>query len=165
MSPVFKLDSFLRNLLSHLAGTLEEIIGVRDSSGFIAVVGQQVGEEVNQGYCQALKTDKLSRQQVAQSLIDFKHSIEGDFFIVEENEDRIVLGNHRCPFAHFVEGHPSLCMMTSTVFGVVASQNLGYAKVVLNETIAQGNAGCLVTIHLHQTEESELAEGREFYQV
>ena len=38
---------------------------------------------------------------------------------MEENEDRIVLGNRRCPFGEKVLGRPSMCMMTSNVFGSI----------------------------------------------
>jgi hypothetical protein len=55
-------------------------------------------------------------------------------------------------------------MMTSNVFGIVVSENLGYAKVTLNETIARGCAGCLVTIYLKPTAEAREAPGREYFQ-
>jgi hypothetical protein len=55
-------------------------------------------------------------------------------------------------------------MMTSNVFGDIAAENLGYAKVVLNKTIAQGDLGCIVTVYLRQTPESDAAPGREYFQ-
>jgi hypothetical protein len=56
-------------------------------------------------------------------------------------------------------------MMTSNVFGHIASQNLGYAKVELQETIAKGDPGCRVVIYLKQTKESEAAAGREYVEI
>jgi hypothetical protein len=53
-------------------------------------------------------------------------------------------------------------MMTSNVFGTIAAENLGYAKVSLEETIATGASGCRVVIYLRQTTESARAEGREY---
>lgn len=161
----FKLDSFLQALLSYLAETLEEVVGLENSSGFIAIVGQQIGEEVNQHYQNVLGSEALSAQQVANTLVDFKKQIEGDFYIIEQTDDKIVLGNRHCPFNHFVEGHPSLCMMTSSVFGVVAAQNIGYAKVAIQRAIAQGDKECLVTIYLQKSEEAKNAVGREYYRV
>ena len=52
-----------------------------------------------------------------------------------------MLGNRQCPFAEKVIGRPSMCMMTSNVFGHIAADNLGYSKVELRETIADGRAG------------------------
>jgi hypothetical protein len=54
-------------------------------------------------------------------------------------------------------------MMTSNVFGVIAAENLGSAKVVLNQTIAEGASGCRVTVYLQHTPESEAAKGREYF--
>lgn len=47
-----------------------------------------------------------------------------------------------------VKDRPSLCMITSNVFGHLAAHNLGYAAVSLDETIARGHDGCRVTILL-----------------
>jgi hypothetical protein len=55
--------------------------------------------------------------------------------------------------------------MTSNVFGSIAAENLGYAKVELQETIARGAPGCRVVVHLQQTPEAEAAEGREYVKI
>jgi predicted ArsR family transcriptional regulator len=104
----------------------------------------------------------LSRDQVRDVLVDLKRRIEGDFFVIEENEDRIGLGNRRCPFAEKVIGRPSMCMMTSNVFGHITADNLGYGKVELRETIAQGAPECRVVLYLRPTAEAMAAPGREY---
>ena len=75
----------------------------------------------------------------------------------------LVLGNRACPFAEKVVGRPAMCMMTSNVFGVIAAENLGYAKVVLDKTIAKGDAGCRVVVHLKPTAEAQTQGGREYF--
>jgi predicted ArsR family transcriptional regulator len=155
-------DVFLRTLLRHLAGTLEEVVGLEEASGFISVVGQRIGDEINAAYREALAAPQLSREQVAGVLVDLKARIQGDFFVIEQDDDKIVLGNRACPFAEKVIGRPSMCMMTSNVFGVIAAENLGYAKVVLEEAIARGDAGCRVIVHLKPGPAAEAAEGREY---
>ena len=55
-----------------------------------------------------------------------------------------------------------MCMMTSNVFGSIAADNLGYAKVVLEETIALGASGCRVTVYLKPTTQAQGASGREY---
>jgi hypothetical protein len=55
-------------------------------------------------------------------------------------------------------------MMTSNVFGGISAENLGYAKVVLEETIAQGHPGCRVVVYLKPTPEAEAQLGREYIQ-
>jgi predicted ArsR family transcriptional regulator len=157
-------DVFLRRLLRELAGTLENVVGLSEASGYISVVGGAIGEQINADYRAALAVERLNRDQVRDVLVDLKRRIEGDFFVLEEHEDRIVLGNRACPFGAYVEGRPSLCMMTSNVFGEIAAQNLGYARVEIEEAIAAGHAGCRVVIHLKPAEAVE-PNAREYFRI
>ena len=154
-------DRFLRSLLRELAGTLEDVVGLDDASGYISVVGASIGRQIETAYKSEINVDKLSREQIAGVLVDLKRRIDGDFYIIEADEDRIVLGNRACPFGEYVEGRPSLCMMTSNVFGTIAADNLGYANVVIEEAIARGDAGCRVVVNLRQPDEKP--EGREYF--
>ncbi len=153
-------DVFLRTLLRHLSGTLEDVVGLKEASGFISIVGQRIGDELNESYRTALGAGSLSREEVAAVLVDLKRRIQGDFFIIEESEDKIVLGNRACPFGDKVRDRRSMCMMTSNVFGVIAAENLGYARVVLEETIAEGHAGCRVAVYLRP---DGMGRGREYF--
>lgn len=156
-------DLFLRTLLRELAGTLQDVVGLEEASGFVSLVGQSMGRQMDRDYRAALGVDRLSREQVAEALVDLKARIQGDFRIVEQTDDRIVLANRACPFAEKVIGRPALCMMTSNVFGSIAAENLGYAKVELGETIATGHPGCRVVVHLRPTAAAEAAPGREYF--
>lgn len=156
-------DVFLRSLIRELAGTLQDIIGLEEASGFISIVGQRIGEQINQDYKSALRVESLNRQQVARVLVDLKRRIQGTFYVIEETDEKIVLGNRNCPFAEKVIGRPAMCMMTSNVFGVIAAENLGKAKVVLEETIATGADGCRVVVYLSDSPEALAAQGREYF--
>src|SRR5690606_947522 len=129
-------DVFMRSLVRELSGTLQDVVGLEEAAGFISVVGQRIGDSINESYKSALQVERLSEQQVAEVMVDLKRRIEGDFYIIEQTEERIVLGNRACPFGDKVIGRPSLCMMTSNVFGLIAAENLGYSKVVIEEAIA-----------------------------
>ena len=156
-------DLFLRTLLRELAGTVQEVVGLDEASGFVSVVGQNMGRQMDRDYRAALGVPRLTRAQVADVLVDLKARIQGDFYVVEQDDDMIVLGNGACPFAEKVAGRPALCMMTSNVFGSIAAENLGYAKVELRETIALGHPGCRVIVHLRPTDAAEAAHGREYF--
>jgi hypothetical protein len=62
-------------------------------------------------------------------------------------------------------------MMTSNVFGSIAANNLGYAKVQLKETIAEGRPEgrpecrpeCRVVVYLKMGAEADVVEGREYF--
>jgi hypothetical protein len=75
-------DLFLRTLIRTLAGTLEDVVGVEEASGYISLVGQSVGDWINTAYQQALQADKLDASQVASVLVDLKRRIKGDFFVI-----------------------------------------------------------------------------------
>ncbi|HEX2219398.1 MAG TPA: methanogen output domain 1-containing protein [Gemmatimonadales bacterium] len=155
-------DVFMRTLIRELAGSLEDVVGITEASGFVTVVGQAMGEQINQAYREALGVPTLNREQVAEVLVDLKRRIQGQFHVIEQDDEKIVFGNSACPFAEKVIGRPSMCMMTSNVFGSIAADNLGYAKVELRETIAEGHAGCRVVVYLKPTMASAAADGREY---
>jgi hypothetical protein len=67
-----------------------------------------------------------------------KLRIQGEFSIIEADEEKIVFINRACPFAEKVLGRRATCRMTSNVSGSIAADDLGYAKAVLEETIAEG---------------------------
>lgn len=156
-------DSFTRSLIRELSGALQDVVGLKEAAGFVSIVGQHIGDAINSEYKAALGVPQLTREQVARVLVDLKRRIQGQFYVIEESADKIVLGNTACPFGDKVLGRPSMCMMTSNVFGYIAAENLGYAKVELQQTIAQGAAGCRVVIHLKPTVEAEAAEGRQYF--
>ena len=156
-------DIFLRNLLRELSGTLEDVVGLEEAAGFVSIVGQHIGEWMDREYREALGVEQLDLQQVSDVLVDLKKRIKGGFVIESIEQDRIVLKNTACPFGDRVLHRPSLCMMTSNVFGTVSAENLGYARVCLNETIAKGDHGCRVTIYLNQNITEDPDNGREYF--
>jgi len=155
-------DVFLRTLVRHLSGALQDVVGLEEASGFVSLVGQRMGDEIGGAYKAALDVTRLDRDMVRDVCLDLKRRIQGDFFVISEDDDKIVFGNRACPFAEQVVGRGALCMMTSNVFGTIAADNLGYGKVVLAETIANGDPGCRVILYLKRTAEAEAAEGREY---
>lgn len=157
-------DLFLRALLRELAGTLESVVGIEEASGYISVVGGAIGERLDRDYRLALGVERLSRAQVGDVLVDLKRRIQGDFRVIEETEDRITFGARSCPFGEYALGRPSLCMMTSNVFGSITAQNLGYARVEVREALARGHAGCRVVVHLKPAETAE-PETREYFRM
>jgi len=158
-------DGFLRNLIRELSGLLEDMVGLEETSGFISVVGQNIGTQINQLYRQELKIPKLNREQVAEVLSDLKNRINGEFVIEEQDDTKIVFSTKSCPFAEKVKDRSSLCMMTSNVFGVIAADNLGYAKVDLEKTIARGDSECRVVVYLNSDNaQTQAASGREYYE-
>ncbi|HWD22370.1 MAG TPA: methanogen output domain 1-containing protein [Burkholderiales bacterium] len=156
-------DLFMRTMLREIAQTLEGRLGATGATDFVSEIGTAAGDQLNIYYRAALRTTSLTREQVAQACVDLKRRIQGDFYIIEQTDERIVLGNRACPFGNKVLDRPALCMLTSSVFGAIAAGNLGYAKVELKETIARRHPECRVVIHLKPTAETAAHPGREYW--
>lgn len=159
--PGLDRDVFLRSLVRELAGSLEETVGLEDASGYISVVGRRIGAWLDQSYRAELGVEALDHDQVAAVHVDLKRRIHGEFERLESDESRLEYTNSRCPFEEKVLGRESMCMMTSNVFGLIAAENLGYARVELAETLARGDGRCHVLVHL--TPDTE-GTGQEYFQ-
>ena len=155
-------DGFTRTLIRHLAGALQDVVGLEEASGFISMVGQRMGDEIGETYRAALDLPRLDRDLVRDVCVDLKRRIQGDFYVVSEDEDRIVFGNRACPFGDKVLDRSALCMMTSNVFGTIAANNLGYGRVVLKATIANGAPECRVVLYLARSASGDAGVGREY---
>jgi anti-sigma regulatory factor (Ser/Thr protein kinase) len=149
----FGKESFLRALVVQLAQALEFRHGPDAAEAAVAQVGTDVGGQMEEEYRRAKGiVGRMSPDQIADSYVRLKHAIDGGFFVVEANQDRIVLGNTRCPFGDVVRLAPSLCRMTSSVFGGIAARNNdGPVLVTLEERIAVGDPGCRVIVCLDET--------------
>ncbi|MBP7147877.1 MAG: transcriptional regulator [Acidobacteria bacterium] len=163
LDPPLDRDRFLVQLLGHFSNTLEDIVGLEEASGFFSVVGHKIGTEVERAYRAALGGERLDPGQFAEVMVDLTRRLGGDFFVIEQSDERLVLGGRRCPFGEGIVGHTSLCMMTSSVFGRFAAENTGYGKVDVERAIAAGDPQCRVVVYLHRSPEAAEAPGREYF--
>ncbi len=149
----FSKESFLRALVVQLAQELEWQQGPVAAEQAVAQVGTSVGGQMEAEYRTARGiVGQLTPAQMADCYVRLKHAIDGGFHVIEANDERIVLGNTKCPFGPAVQKSPALCRMTSSVFGGIAARNAGDSTVVLEERIAVGDPGCKVIVNLNTTE-------------
>jgi anti-sigma regulatory factor (Ser/Thr protein kinase)/predicted ArsR family transcriptional regulator len=145
----FGKESFLRAIVVQLAQSVEHLHGPEAAEAAVAQVGVDVGAQMEEEYRLAKGiVDRLTPEQMADAYVRLKHAIDGDFYAIEVTTDRIVLGNRACPFGAVVMKAPSLCRMTSSVFGGIAARNAENGLVVLEERIAVGDPQCRIVIHL-----------------
>lgn len=151
----FGKESFLRALVVQLAQTIEVQHGQDAADAAVAQVGTDVGGRMLDEFRVAeAVTERMSPEEIGRCYVRLKHAIDGGFRVVEATEERIVLVNDRCPFGEAVRQAPSLCRMTSSVFGGIAARNSDEgATVLLEERIALGDAGCRVVVELGVTRE------------
>ncbi len=148
---MFGRESFLRALVVRLAHGVELVDGPDQAERLVAQVGTDVGERMEDAFRAARAIEgALSNVEIAELCVELKRAIEGDFYVIEADEDHIVLGNRRCPFGDAVRRAPALCRMTSSVFGGIAARNRGSAGVDLEQRIALGDDRCRVTVWLRE---------------
>ena len=157
-------DVFFRRMLRELTGTIEAIVGREDAGGYVAAVGAAIGDWINAAYHAEMGPEDFDLDTVASIFVDLKNRIEGGFYVISVDPERIVLGNRSCPFREHAINRPSLCMMTSNVFGRIAADNLGYARVALDRTIAEGADECHITVHL-RPRPGVAADEREYFRL
>ncbi|MBB5760656.1 methanogen output domain 1-containing protein [Methylorubrum rhodesianum] len=141
-------EIFMDLVVTTMGSLFEDTVGSGEAGGFISLVGLAVGEKIQEEYLQASGASHLDRRGMIDALLDMKRRIGSDFYVVEETEQRIVLGNRRCPFGELAKKCPSLCMLTANVCGHLAAESQGYARVDLPETIAAGASECRIVINL-----------------
>lgn len=158
---------FMASLGVMMTSHLERVVGRVETDGYVSGVGAEMGEQVSRLYVDALAEETLPKPLVADVLVDLKRRIGGEFTVAEETADGFVLENARCPFGQEVQGRPSLCMVTSNVFGVIASDAAGYARVTLEKTIAEGHGRCRVCVSFNPDErecaDAERDRSRDYY--
>lgn len=148
---MFERESFLRAIAVRLAHGVELAHGPEQAEEMVAQVGTDVGARIEDAYRTANQIeDRLSSEQIGQLCVELKAAIGGDFYVISADEERIVLGNRRCPFGEAVRHAPALCRMTSSVFGGIAARNRGVAAVDLEQRIALGDNNCRVTVWLRR---------------
>ncbi|HSL10897.1 MAG TPA: methanogen output domain 1-containing protein [Actinomycetota bacterium] len=152
----FGRESFLRALVVQLATSLEETQGPAAAQAAVAQVGTDVGARMEDAYRKANRLDgPLDVEQTADLYVGLKNAIGGRFRVTERHADRIVLTTDACPFGDVVRRSPSLCRMTSSVFGGIAARNVRGAAVQLEERIAVGDPGCRVVVWLEEPPNSQ----------
>lgn len=146
----FPRDSFLRALVVETARTVEMQSGPATAESAVAQVGATIGTRMEDAYRDEFEIGgPLDPAQIGELCVGLKSAIDGDFYVVSADEEKVVLGNRRCPFGDEVRHAPSLCRMTSSVFGGIAARNAGGDVAVhLEERIAVGDPECRVTIWL-----------------
>lgn len=149
-----------RQLVGFLTASLRDLLGEEAAESLMAQAGQTVAEGLDACYRKEFRVNKLSRAQVASVFVDPKTTIGWPFHVLYESDDRIELSTEACVSEELTEGYSALCMITSNVFGVIAAENLGYARVTVDQSTTSGNGGCRISIHL---EPDESAAGREYF--
>lgn len=161
--PELTRESFLADLVTGLSMAYEYLLGEEAAQCFVRQVGLSLGASIEEQYRKAMHfSDAFTPETYAEIIVDLKNRIGGGFYPIESGPDKIIVQADQCPIHHPAKSSPSLCRLTSSVFGGIAARNFGYAKVVLEERIASGKQKCRVTVYLQKGPDIDAIEGEEF---
>ena len=157
-------ELFMQMMLRELTGLLDDVVGLEEAEGYIHSVGSAMGRWIDRKYRSGGLVGDLSPEAVAQVFVDLKRRIGGRFYVLNVTDDRITIGNDRCPFGELAHGRDALCMMTSSVFGRIAADRTGYARVSLEKTIARMDGKCVIHVDLLPSA-MKSADGRDYFRL
>lgn len=151
----FEKESFMRSLVVQIAQGVEHSLGPLAAESVVAQAGTDVGGQMEAEFRSSHPglRELMTPTETAECYVRLKRAIGGDFYVLEADENRIVLANRACPFGDAVLRAPALCRMTSSVFGGIAARNFGEATVALEERIAVGDPQCRVVVYLGEQPE------------
>ena len=158
----FEKEPFMRSLVVQMAQGLEHLLGPLAAESVVAQAGTDVGGQMEAEFRSTHPglRELMTPTETGECYVRLKQAIGGDFYVLEADEERIVLANRACPFGDAVLRAPALCRMTSSVFGGIAARNFGEATVVLEERIAVGDPQCRVVVYLGQ--QAEVPHGHRY---
>lgn len=151
--------SFFLEMVLNLSGVLEQVIGLEDAEGYLALVGKKIGHDIYEDQKACHGDGNITIERLSEILVGLKSRIRGGFSIESIEDGKITLVNTDCPFGPRVAGHESLCMMTSSVFGTISAEAFGQANVDIRQSIAAGHGGCRVIVNLNDLS----APGRNYF--
>ncbi|MGY6217209.1 sigma 54-interacting transcriptional regulator [Methylolobus aquaticus] len=147
LTPIGFLQTFVLELMDLCAEA-----GISPTEQLIERIARGAGRFFEEAFRAEYGVEgNLDREGYADLIVGLKNRIGGHFALVSSDSTCLRVVTSRCPFGEGVRNAPELCRMTSSVFGGIAARNFGYARVVLEERIALGDAGCTVAIHLTGT--------------
>jgi DNA-binding CsgD family transcriptional regulator len=127
-------------------------------------IGEQIGRQVSEQHrlTHGLRLP-FSRKEYGRCLSQSLPERMGwPCSLLEETADRLRFGIAACPFGRTTTSTPEFCWLTSGVFGGIAADHFGYAKVCLSRGSGTPPRNCCVTVYIRKTDDSIAADGTEY---
>jgi hypothetical protein len=150
-------ELFLKKITTYLASNLHK----GDGRSSLNESGLELSKYIDKIYREQYKTEKLSLDQIMDSIIDMYKKVGGSFKVVERNKEKILLKCKKSPFDEDVSDSFILFEINAGIIGGLISKSTGYCKVCLKP--AHGNGLYDVLVFLKKSKESEAEEGFEYY--
>ena len=151
-------EDFFEVFITELAKDLND----EASKKKIKKVAIGIAQRIELEYKQFHGIEKLSQEQVIDSLIDAMRRLGGKFELVEKTPDVIIIRQMKSPFGEKIQQSPVLWAFTSALCGVLTARNLDYSRVELKKTLENNPEERLIYIHLKKPEKSKEKTSEEY---
>ena len=135
---------FLRELI---LGVCEKVDS-KQMKDALEKTAHQIAKDISQLYRNFHGTNKLSKSQLIDSIMDAFNKLGANFSLVSETDEKITFRNTKCLFGTNIKKCPMLCTTTSVIIGTITADNLGYGQVELTKTIANKHSEDIITVYL-----------------
>ena len=110
-------------------------------------VSSKIGREILSMYKKFYGSNKLSKNESINSIIDIMNKLGGSFSLVEQDTGKIVFRNSKCLFGKDIKKCPLLCGTTLKIIEIIVNDGIGYGRVELKQSIVEYNEDIIV-VHL-----------------
>lgn len=156
------LQQTLGALLTSLRTTLHSSLVER----MYRSIGVQLGRQVCERYrlVHGLSRPLSSKREYGRCLQSLEESLGWPCRATEEAADWVRFEIAQCPFGSGASSATDFCRLTSGLFGGVAADQFGYAKVCLQRGQGIPPRNCCITVYIRHTDESAAVEGDVYQQ-
>ena len=123
-------------------------------------IGAKIGRDVASEYQRTHTVGRpFSREDFVRCIEHLGESWGCGYRKVEEETDRIEFCVGTCPLADAATQYPDICELENGIFGGIAGDELGFAKVCVNRSNGASPKYCRILVHITQTKRNLAAEG------
>ena len=133
-------------------GSLGQELKDANSKEAIRKVSILIAQKIEEMYKRFLGVEKLSVEQVVDSLVDCYDRLGGKFEVIEKHVNLIILKQTKSPFGPKIKKAPVLWGFTSSLCGVMTARNLDYSRVELKKAMENNPEERLIYIYLKKDE-------------
>jgi DNA-binding CsgD family transcriptional regulator len=165
---VDKEHGLLWQLLKQFAGTLQATLHPALYAQKLREIGKDLGldlaSQVRPSHQHAHRqADPLRAKQDYQRWLDWVNTQWGGAYRPQfETPHKVRVDVPRCPFKDLATDDPTICQLEAALFGGVAGEYFGYAKVALARGAGTPPRDCRLTLYLERTPEALAQEGLTF---
>ena len=154
------MADLLEKSLCGIMGTMAKLLHPTIIQQSLRRIGAKIGRDFAVEYQRTHKVGRpFSRADFVRCIEHLGESWGCGYKKVEEETDRIEFCVGTCPLADAATQYPDICELENGVFGGIAGEGLGFAKVGVSRSTGPSPKDCRILVHITRTKRNLAAEG------